>query len=605
MSGKKDVHLHAKNGLAVRPDGQGGSTIEGDGESWTISVEDAKPALIQDWTVVETLGADDTTGAAAAIARWKSRGFDPRAFEVGTVFGTGGEVIDTREVRIAVDPVAQGKGAARAGELAKRFGVATSVHEELVRRPSGTIVAKNGTTVIRNPSVLWFAPHRTTETITVADVPTNTGGSQLDTGHEDRRYWGTVYVTLDHDGSLVAANAVAEDKLLAGLVPAEMYPDAPEAALEAQAIAARTELLQKIGRRNLTDPFLLCSTQQCQVYAGAGKEDARATRAIEKTRGLVLLRDGGGLVDIRYSASCGGHTEDNEAIWGGEADPSLRGRQDNAKDGISRVTDANLDAFLSEDPHDAWCGRGKLAKKQLPLDRAARRRRPDDARRGRVSGDRPHQEPRREAARIVGPHHDARDRRRQGERRGHRRSAHPSLARRPQVDAVPDHARGQRVRAARRGLRPRRRHVPDRRDRHGRGRQAAHRDPRALLPRHAPAPPVLMRRAFAALVAATACHIAPDTKCAIRRSPPLLAISDAAARVPPRRSPKAVHHRERSSAAARASRIMPRHHRCRRSRPTRRPPWKTSSGDGAARRRARARCAVPARAEHRARARVT
>jgi SpoIID/LytB domain protein len=174
-----------------------------------------------------------------------------------------------------------------------------------------------------------------------------------------------VYVTLDRDGALVAANAVSEDKLLAGLVPAEMYPDAPQAALEAQAIAARTELLQKIGRRNLTDPFLLCSTQQCQVYAGAGKEDPRATKAIEKTRGLVLLRDGGGMVDVRYSASCGGHTEDNDAIWGGEADPSLRGRQDNAKDGMSRITDANLGQFLDEDPHDAWCGRGKLAKRNF------------------------------------------------------------------------------------------------------------------------------------------------------------------------------------------------------------------------------------------------
>ena len=129
-------------------------------------------------------------------------------------------------------------------------------------------------------------------------------------------------------------------------MPAEMYPDAPQAALEAQAIAARTELLQKIGRRNLTDPFLLCSTQQCQVYAGAGKEDPRTTKAVEKTRGMVLLRDGGGLVDIRYSASCGGHTEDNDAIWGGEPDPSLRGRGDDPKASMSRVTD-ELDAFLA------------------------------------------------------------------------------------------------------------------------------------------------------------------------------------------------------------------------------------------------------------------
>jgi stage II sporulation protein D len=186
-----------------------------------------------------------------------------------------------------------------------------------------------------------------------------------------------VYVTLDHDGMLVAANAVGEDKLLAGLVPAEMYPDAPAAALEAQAIAARTELLQKIGRRNLTDPFLLCSSQQCQVYAGAGKEDPRTTRAIEATRGIVLLREGGGLVDIRYSASCGGHGEDNDAIWGGDPDPSLRGRSDGQsggqrdgqsggqsggqRGGMSRITDENIEGFL-EGGSGAWCNQSRLGK---------------------------------------------------------------------------------------------------------------------------------------------------------------------------------------------------------------------------------------------------
>lgn len=370
MSGRPAVHLRARGGITVRPDGAGGSAIETEGgDAWTIAVESGKPAVLWDWTVVETLAPDDTTGITAALARWKARGFEPRSFEIGTVFGTGGEVIDTRELRIAVDPVAAGKGTARAAEIARRFGVTTSVQQELVRRPSGTIVATSGATTIKNPQVLWFQPRKPGETLTVAGVPTVDGGSQLAAGTEDRRYWGAVYVTLDHDGTLVAANAVAEDKLLAGLVPAEMYADSPAAALEAQAIAARTELLQKIGRRNLTDPFLLCSTQQCQVYAGAGKEDPRTTKAVEATRGIVLLRDGGGLVDIRYSASCGGHGEDNEAIWGGDPDPSLRGRSDSKTDGktdtasggMSRITDDNLGAFLDSDG-DAWCNKGRLGK---------------------------------------------------------------------------------------------------------------------------------------------------------------------------------------------------------------------------------------------------
>jgi SpoIID/LytB domain protein len=361
MGGRKDVKLRARGGVIVRPDGIGGSAVEtAGGDSWVVTVEDARPAVIEEWNVVENLGPDDAAGIAAALGRWKQRGFEPRSFEIGTVFGTGGEVIDSREVRIAIDPVPAGKGAARAAEHARRFGVPTQVHAELVRRPSGTIVARSGATTIRNASVLWFQPRKASETLTVADVPTGTGGSQLRTGTEDRRYWGSVYVTLDHDGSLLAANAVSEDKLLAGIVPAEMYPDAPAAALEAQAIAARTELLEKIGRRNLTDPFLLCSTQQCQVYAGAGHEDPRTTKAVEKTRGIVLLRDGGGLADVRYSATCGGHGEDNETIWGGEPDPSLRGHRDSVKGGASRVTDVH--AFLSEDPKNFWCGR--VAKSQ-------------------------------------------------------------------------------------------------------------------------------------------------------------------------------------------------------------------------------------------------
>lgn len=368
MSGQSSIHLSASGGMVARPDGAGGSTIaaDGDGDAWTITATDAKPAGIKDWTVVETLGPDDATGVADAIDRWQKRGFEVKSFEIGTVFGVGGEVIDTREVRIAVDPVAAGKGSERAAQIAKKYGVTTSVHAELIRRPSGTVVATSGGTTVENPGVIWFEPKSDKDTITVDDVVIGGGGSQLSTSTEDRRYWGSVYVTIDRDGELVVVNAVPEDKLLAGLVPAEMFPDAPDAALEAQAIAARTELLQKIGRRNLTDPFLLCSSQQCQVYAGAGKEQARTTKAVDNTRGIVLLRDGGGMVDVRYSASCGGHGEDNDAIWGGDPDPSLRGRVDAPKGkakAMTTIDDDNLDDFLAEDPKDAWCGRAKIGPK--------------------------------------------------------------------------------------------------------------------------------------------------------------------------------------------------------------------------------------------------
>jgi SpoIID/LytB domain protein len=364
VGGRDRLELSAPGGLVVRPDGDGGSEVAVDGAArWELTAEDTRAAVIHEWVVVDRFDADDHAGVTAATALWTERGHQPRSFEIGAVFGVDGEVIDTREILVAVDESPAPGGKAAAAKLARKYGLDTTVHRELVARPTGTIVARSGTTVIRNPSVLWFAPADRRDTIAVPEVPAGSGGSQLEVRTETRRYWGEVYVTLDNAGRLVAVNAVPEDKLLAGLVPAEIFPDSPDAALEAQAIAARTELLEKLGRRNLTDPFLLCSTQQCQVYAGAGHEDPRTTRAVERTRGMVLLRDGGGLPDVRYSASCGGHGEHNDNVWGGEADPSLRGRADHpGKGSLSPITDANVEEFLAEPASRSWCGQTKRGK---------------------------------------------------------------------------------------------------------------------------------------------------------------------------------------------------------------------------------------------------
>src|SRR5579871_5458948 len=68
MSGRQTVHLRAKAGITVRPDGAGGSAVDSDGgDAWTISVEGGKPAVLQDWTIVETLTPDDATGVTAAM----------------------------------------------------------------------------------------------------------------------------------------------------------------------------------------------------------------------------------------------------------------------------------------------------------------------------------------------------------------------------------------------------------------------------------------------------------------------------------------------------------------------------------------------------------
>ena len=359
MGGQRRAVLSAPGGLIAMPDGDGGAEVRA-GTRWTVTLEGGAPAELRDWTVVERLAPERDSELDGALARWKKRGHQARAFEIGSLFAVDGDVMDGRAVLVAIDPVAPGKGAAHARAIGSRYDLATEVHRELIRRPRGVVVARSGDTEVKNPGVVWFAPADPTQAIEVADVVTGGGGSQMSTGRQDRRYLGRVYVAVGADGALAVVNAIPAEKLLAGLVPSEMFPTAPGEALRAQAIAARTELLQKIGTRHQEDPFHLCSTQHCQVYSGAGHEDARTTAAVDATRGKVLLRPGKRalLIDARYSADCGGHGESNDFIWGGEPDPVLRGRRD-APAGDSAWQDGiqagELDGFLAAAKDGSFC----------------------------------------------------------------------------------------------------------------------------------------------------------------------------------------------------------------------------------------------------------
>jgi SpoIID/LytB domain len=176
---------------------------------------------------------------------------------------------------------------------------------------------------------------------------------------------------VDRSGRLAAINQVAAEKLLEGLVPAEIYASSPPETLKAQAVTARGELLAKIGLRHLADPYLICSDQHCQVYRGVGHEDPRTSAAVAATKGRMLFR-GERLVDAVYSASCGGHTEHNEQAWEQEPDPALRGLRDDASQSREEpVTDV---ARFLEEPSDAWCRKSSKGassfrwEKRIPAD---------------------------------------------------------------------------------------------------------------------------------------------------------------------------------------------------------------------------------------------
>ncbi|MHB8141033.1 MAG: SpoIID/LytB domain-containing protein [Vulcanimicrobiaceae bacterium] len=121
------------------------------------------------------------------------------------------------------------------------------------------------------------------------------------------------------DGRVVSL--VDLEEYLYGVIAQEMPADWPAAALQAQAICARTYVLQRSNPQRAYD---LAPTQIDQVYGGVDAEAPTATAAVQATAGLVL-RFGGDFAQVAYSSCCGGHTESASAAWGGPPLPYLGG----------------------------------------------------------------------------------------------------------------------------------------------------------------------------------------------------------------------------------------------------------------------------------------
>ncbi|MEU1984609.1 SpoIID/LytB domain-containing protein [Nocardia sp. NPDC019395] len=110
-------------------------------------------------------------------------------------------------------------------------------------------------------------------------------------------YRGSLGVAAEN-GEPRTVNRVDVQDYLLGVVPAEMPADWAPAALEAQAVAARSYALAEARW-----PYAqTCDTTDCQVYSGTAQEDPRTTAAVEGTAGRVLLRDGR-ILRAEYSAA--------------------------------------------------------------------------------------------------------------------------------------------------------------------------------------------------------------------------------------------------------------------------------------------------------------
>lgn len=144
----------------------------------------------------------------------------------------------------------------------------------------------------------------------------------------DARYPGTLTVTRAKDGTLGLTLTLPFERYLQGL--AEVPPTWPMAALEAQAIAARSYALATTGwtgAQGAPLPTPICASTDCQVYRGTPVPPEPAIRrwneAVRRTAGQVLLYQGRP-ADTVYFSTSNGHTYGNDQVFGSDPLPYLR-----------------------------------------------------------------------------------------------------------------------------------------------------------------------------------------------------------------------------------------------------------------------------------------
>ncbi len=161
-----------------------------------------------------------------------------------------------------------------------------------------------------------------------------------------RKYRGTVSTT--YAGGLRTVNTLGIDDYVRGVVGWEMSPGWRAAALQAQAIAARSYAL---ASRRPASYFDVYGGLPSQSYGGVAAESATTNAAVAATAAKVVTYQAK-IVQTFYASSSGGHTESIQNVWGSAAEPYYVG-----------VTDP-----YETSPEDPWPNPPSFSAAQLGAD---------------------------------------------------------------------------------------------------------------------------------------------------------------------------------------------------------------------------------------------
>jgi stage II sporulation protein D len=151
-----------------------------------------------------------------------------------------------------------------------------------------------------------------------------------------RQYRDKLKIFPGQNGGIWVINELPLEEYLVGVVHCEISSQWPWEAVKAQAVVARTYATFQ-GENRAAELYDLDSGVSDQVYEGIGKEDLQSRKAVEETKGELVLYHGRPIFAV-YHSCCGGETESPEYLWSGHF-PYLKGVACN---------------FCGDSPHFLW-----------------------------------------------------------------------------------------------------------------------------------------------------------------------------------------------------------------------------------------------------------
>ncbi len=144
-------------------------------------------------------------------------------------------------------------------------------------------------------------------------------GLRIGQSEKDTLYCGDLTVSAD-GGGLRPVLEMPVEEYLRGVVAYEMSDSFPVEALKAQAVAARTYVMQRKWSAGTRD-YDVVDTTADQVFKGYDAQYTNVIAAVEATEGVVGVVDGG-FARCYYTASNGGETALPSQVWTSADDDS-------------------------------------------------------------------------------------------------------------------------------------------------------------------------------------------------------------------------------------------------------------------------------------------